>query len=324
LAAKPAEKATSSGPSETSSSSSSTESQATATGAPAGTAGAATVAAASATNNSSLYTRKPALPVAAAAPVIREKDKRERAVINPKFRSLNTFVMQRTNAAKQMQLQSASSVLSLKQPMTPEPTPRNQRHLSMSEECLAAAGLDKKSPSASPPQKQKSKFSIKKFLRMGTNGGKSGESLAKRESSVYTEICTGTEEGNASGKPRLVIIHPIDINPTAVEVVKDITKTSDSVSAQTVAVVTAKPPAPPLRSSASEGQRAHEANKPARPPPPKSAELRRKQKTELTATLSASSVDSSVLPLATGGGSVKLKADNVYANLGKLKNKPEW
>ncbi|XP_043654222.1 uncharacterized protein LOC122620692 [Drosophila teissieri] len=319
-AAKPAEKATSPGQSETSSSSSSTESQTVATSALAGTAGAATVAGASAANNSSLYTRKPALPAAAAAPVIREKDKRERAVINPKFRSLNTFVMQRANAAKQMQLQSASSVLSLKQPLTPEPTPRNQRHLSMSEECLAAAGLDKKSPSASPPQKQKSKFSIKKFLRMGSNGGKSVESLAKRETSVYTEICTGTEDGNASGKPRLVIIHPIDINPTAVEVVKDITKTSDSVSAQTVAVVTAKPPAPPLRSSASEGQRAHEANKPARPPPPKSAELRRKQKTELTATLSASSVDSSVLPLASGTGSVKLKADNVYANLGEIRS----
>ncbi|XP_016960802.1 serine-rich adhesin for platelets [Drosophila biarmipes] len=321
-AAKPAEKATSSGDTSSSSASSSPgEKQ------PAAAAGASisTGATASSTSNSNLYTRKPALPAAAvAAPVIREKDKRERAVINPKFRSLNTFVMQRANAAKQMQLQSASSVLSLKQPMTPEPTPRNQRHLSMSEECLAAAGLDKKSqsPSASPPQKQKSKFSIKKFLRMGSNGGstKSGESLGKKETSTYTEICTGTEEGSPSGKPRLVIIHPIDINPTAVEVVKDITKTSDSVSAQTVAVVTAKPPAPPLRSSASEGQRAHEASKPARPPPPKSAELRRKQKTELTATLSASSVDSSVLPLASGTGSVKLKADNVYANLGEIRS----
>ncbi|KAH8278975.1 hypothetical protein KR018_012092 [Drosophila ironensis] len=281
------------------------------------------VKAAAAASSNNLYTRKPALPLAGGAPVIREKDKRERAVINPKFRSLNTFVMQRANAAKQMQ--SASSVLSLKQPMTPEPTPRNPRHLSMSEECLAAAGLDKKSTaSASPPQKQKSKFSIKKFLRMGSNGGagKSGESgLGKKEgSSIYTEICTGTEEGSASGKPRLVIIHPIDINPTAVEVVKDITKTSDPVSAQTVAVVTAKPPAPPLRSSASEGQRAHEATKPARPPPPKSAELRRKQKTELTATLSTSSVDSNVLPPAAHTGSVKLKADNVYANLGEIRS----
>ncbi|XP_037728879.1 serine-rich adhesin for platelets [Drosophila subpulchrella] len=318
-AAKPAEKATSSGETSSSASSPPGEKQPAATGA------ATAPATASITSNSSLYTRKPALPAAAvAAPVIREKDKRERAVINPKFRSLNTFVMQRANAAKQMQLQSASSVLSLKQPMTPEPTPRNQRHLSMSEECLAAAGLDKKSqsPSASPPQKQKSKFSIKKFLRMGSNGGsnKTGESLGKKETSMYTEICTGTEEGSPSGKPRLVIIHPIDINPTAVEVVKDITKTSDSVSAQTVAVVTAKPPAPPLRSSASEGQRAHEANKPARPPPPKSAELRRKQKTELTATLSASSVDSSVLTLTSGTGSVKLKADNVYANLGEIRS----
>ncbi|XP_034664323.1 uncharacterized protein LOC117898794 isoform X1 [Drosophila subobscura] len=277
-----------------------------------------TGATAAAAINSSLYTRKPPLPVAGGAPVIREKDKRERAVINPKFRSLNTFVMQRANAAKQLQLQSACSVVNLKQPLTPEPTPRNQRHLSMSEECLAAAGLadSKKSPAnASPPQKQKSKFSIKKFLRMGSNGGsKSSDSqLHKKDSSIYTEICTG-DDGSVPGKPRLVIIHPIDINPTAVEVVKDITKTSDTVSAQTVAVVTAKPPAPPLR--ASEGQRAHEANKPARPPPPKSAELRRKQKTELTATLSGSSMDSAT----TASGSIKLKADNVYANLGEIRS----
>ncbi|XP_030369645.1 uncharacterized protein LOC115620519 [Scaptodrosophila lebanonensis] len=256
----------------------------------------------------------------ATSPVIREKDKRERAVINPKFRSLNTFVMQRANAAKQLQMQSASSVVNLKQPLTPEPTPRNQRNLSMSEECLAAAGLvdgAKKSPvTASPPQKQKSKFSIKKFLRMGSNSGsnKATDQLHKKDT-VYTEICTGDDVG-VTGKPRLVIIHPIDINPTAVEVVKDITKTSDPVASQTVAVLTAKPPAPPLR--AGEGQRAHEANKPARPPPPKSAELRRKQKHELTATLSASSVESTGPILGTG--SLKCKTDNVYANLGEIRS----
>ncbi|EDW23834.1 GL23819 [Drosophila persimilis] len=319
--AKPAEAATSASASASETSAGeTTQPQSTPTPTP---PAAAAVAAAI---NSSLYTRKPPLPVAAGgAPVIREKDKRERAVINPKFRSLNTFVMQRANAAKQLQMQSASSVLNLKQPLTPEPMPRNHRHLSMSEECLAAAGLadSKKSPpsssssNSSPPQKQKSKFSIKKFLRMGSNGGsKSSDPLHKKDSSIYTEICTG-DDGSVPGKPRLVIIHPIDINPTAVEVVKDITKTSDAVSSQTVAVVTAKPPAPPLR--ASEGQRAHEANKPARPPPPKSAELRRKQKTELTATLSGSSVDSATTMVASTG-SIKLKADNVYANLGEIRS----
>ncbi|XP_023036412.1 platelet binding protein GspB [Drosophila willistoni] len=300
-----------------------------------------------ATTPTNLYTRKPPLPgtVTGGAPVIREKDKRERAVINPKFRSLNTFVMQRANAAKQLQLQSASSVLNLKQPLTPEPTPRNQRHLSMSEECLAAAAAasssssslvdSKKSlaSSSSPPQKQKSKFSIKKFLRMGSNSGGSSGSKSngssehihhKKDGSVYSEICTGDEGGSVSGKPRLVIIHPIDINPSCVEVVKDITKTNDTVTAQTIAVVTSKPPAPPLRASA-EGQRnAHEANKPSRPPPPKSAELRRKQKTELTATLSGSSVESTTLPSSGSaggvGGSIKLKADNVYANLGEIRS----
>ncbi|EDW15009.1 serine-rich adhesin for platelets isoform X1 [Drosophila mojavensis] len=323
-AAKPADTPTSTekSPTPTTAATESVAGTPTATRATTATAAATATATIASGSSSNMYTRKP--PVAAATPVIREKDKRERAVINPKFRSLNNFVMQRANATKQLQLQSSTSVLNLKQPLTPEPTPRNQRHLSMSEECLAAAGLtdasskSSKSPNASPPQKQKSKFSIKKFLRMGSNGGKSSEPLTKKEGSVYTEICTG-DDGSVVGKPRLVIIHPIDINPTAVEVVKDITKTNDAVSAQTVAVVTAKPPAPPLR--ASEGQRSHEANKPARPPPPKSAELRRKQKTELTATLSSSSVDSAKISgNPNAGGSIKSKADNVYANLGEIRS----
>ncbi|XP_053945763.1 platelet binding protein GspB [Anastrepha ludens] len=309
------------------------------------------------TNTSSIYNRK-AIPTAtnntnsnntknaknASSPVIREKDKRERATVNPKFRSLNTFATQRSNALKNMQLQSATSSLSLKQTLTPEPLPKNHKSLSLSEECLAdvtqtnttvnlptlPATSDKKLTAQqqqqpqqqhqTPPQKTKTKFSIKKFLRMGAS--KTTDNLHKKDS-IYSEICTG-EEAGVVGKPRLVIIHPIDINPTAVEVVKDITKTSDAVAAQTVAVVTAKPPAPPLRNI--DTQRSHELNKPARPPPPKSAELRRKQAiiglnaVPMTVTDAPIGRKASGITASEAGGSMKCKSDNVYANLGEIRS----
>lgn len=276
---------------------------------------------------SSIYTRKIGAMTSAgtvgknsaAAAAIREKDKRERATINPKFRSLNTFATQRSNAIKNLQLQNATSSISFNQPMTPEPKPRNPKSLSASEENLtadattsttktvttsmsitniAAASQASDKKAANNP-KTKTKFSIKKFLRMGAS--KTTENLTKQKESIYSEICTGEEVG-VSGKPRLVIIHPIDINTTAVEVVKDITKTNDAVTAQTVAVVTAKPPAPPLRSM--DTQRSHEMNKPARPPPPKSAELRRKQQIALTTSLPASSSSSSGTATGAAGGSL--------------------
>uniref|UniRef100_A0A1I8QAH5 Serine-rich adhesin for platelets n=1 Tax=Stomoxys calcitrans TaxID=35570 RepID=A0A1I8QAH5_STOCA len=328
----------------------------------------------------SMYTRKIGAMTSAgtvgknsaAAAAIREKDKRDRAVINPKFRSLNTFATQRSNAIKNLQLQNATSSISFNQSMTPEAKPRNPKSLSASEENLnaeaaaskmvtpsmsitniaaASQSSDKKSStSSSPSAKTKTKFSIKKFLRMGAS--KTTENLSKpSKESIYSEICTGEDMG-VSGKPRLVIIHPIDINTTAVEVVKDITKTNDAVATQTVAVVTAKPPAPPLRSL--DTQRNHEMNKPARPPPPKSAELRRKQQIALTTSSASSSTATATAATSagtTGGssvtsspktstssssssaagnniriigeqqsGSIKSKSDNVYANLGEIRS----
>uniref|UniRef100_A0A0A1WIN3 Serine-rich adhesin for platelets n=1 Tax=Zeugodacus cucurbitae TaxID=28588 RepID=A0A0A1WIN3_ZEUCU len=319
----------------------------------AATTAAANVAVAAVANANSIYTRKTA-PTAtnathsnltngtknAASPVIREKDKRERATVNPKFRSLNTFVTQRSNALKNMQLQTATSSLSLKQSLTPEPLPKNHKNLSLSEECLPDVtqtnttvnlptlpstsdkklALQQQQQQPMPPPKTKTKFSIKKFLRMGAS--KTTDNLHKKDG-IYSEICTGEESG-VVGKPRLVIIHPIDINPTAVEVVKDITKTNDAVTAQTVAVVTAKPPAPPLRNM--DAQRSHELNKPARPPPPKSAELRRKQAIIGLNAVPMSVTDSPVARKAGGlstseaGGSIKSKSDNVYANLGEIRS----
>ncbi|XP_055380870.1 serine-rich adhesin for platelets isoform X2 [Condylostylus longicornis] len=246
--------------------------------------------------HSCIYMRNPQLQTGnnfkSTSPVIREKDKRERAIVNPKFRSLNTF----SHRKNQQQLIIATSEL---KPSTPEPTPR--KNLSMSEECLSSE-IDK------AKQKPKTKFSIKKFLRMGTS--KTTDNLQKKDE-IYSEICTG-EDNNTVGKPRLVIIHPIDINTTGVEVVKDIPKSPTTPDIITTAVaagiISGKPPAPPQRTLNIDGNKlTTEVNKPARPPPPKSAELRRKQKIGFNINLQQ-------------GGSVKTKADNVYANLGEIRS----
>lgn len=213
-----------------------------------------------------LYTRNPTGSIGkSSSPVIREKDKRERATINPKFRSLNTFSSNYKNHADKTR------------PTTPEPAPR--KVLSMSQDCL----LDDK--------KKKNKFSIKKFLRMGSS--KSSEPIYDKRENAYGKMILGDKDGmpgDRSSKPRLVIIHPIDINQMEVEVVKEMGKVSE--------IVTGKPP-PPLRKGL------NAMNKPTRPPPPKSAEVRKKLKLGFNET-------NAPKPL--------VKEDSVYANLGEIRS----
>lgn len=228
-----------------------------------------------------LYTRNPTGSVSkSSSPVIREKDKRERATINPKFRSLNTF-------SSQYKAQVADKARST----TPEPAPR--KSLSLSTDNLA---VDDK--------KKKPKFSIKKFLRINSssNSTKGSEAVFDKKDGVYGKRSSIATEDDLDGvaalvKPRLVIIHPIDINNMEVEVVKEMAKVNE--------IVTGKPPAPPLRKGLDTANA-----KPNRVPPPKSAEVRRKLK----------------LGIATDthspGGTLKLlaKEDSVYANLGEIRS----
>lgn len=209
--------------------------------------------------------------------------------INPKFRSLNNL-SSKENVEQEK----------IKKPSTPEPAPRHS--LSLSQDCLATDG-DK--------NKKKNKFSIKKFLRMG-NSSKQVEP-AKRDYGHYGEVPTVSSEvthyGAPQVKPRLIIIHPLDINTSAVQVVKsaDVTPTSTpspqtptSIGKNIFPNLTSKPPAPPLRADTTKLQELH---KPARPPPPKSAEMRRKQ--QLT----------SLITVTEGNN-----ADNLYANLGEVRS----
>ncbi|XP_055702259.1 uncharacterized protein LOC129801346 [Phlebotomus papatasi] len=212
-----------------------------------------------------LYTRNPSAALKSTSPVVREKDKRERATINPKFRSLNSLNSHNYYNEKQ-------------RPSTPEPAPR--KSLSLSQDNLL---MDKP---------KKAKFSIRKFLRMGSS--KTLEDAGTKRSGIYEEL-PGTA---MQTKPRLVIIHPIDINTSGVEVVKDTSKMGIKDESKNN-IVTGKPPAPP--------QRTVEISKPARPPPPKSAELIRKQQQHLEMNLDKTD-------------SVKQRVDNVYANLGEVRS----
>lgn len=220
------------------------------------------------------------------SPVVREMEKRERSTISLPYKSKTT-----------------EEIVEMKKvDVTPEPAPR--RNISLSHDNLL---LDDK-------RKGKLKFSIKKLLRIG-----SSKDLDKKELSVatVTKVTNKTEEIydlTPKPKPRLVIIHPLDINGSTVEVVKsnceipDLRRLShDDVSSiysgsssatdpDTPKVLT-KPPPPPRNSSDHKSVTHH--SKPARPPPPKSVVLQKKQKQQAWA-------------------SNPTKADNIYANLGKF------
>ncbi|CAH0720200.1 unnamed protein product, partial [Brenthis ino] len=237
--------------------------------------------------SSSLYQRNPNGFMKSDSPVVREMEKRERAVMStlPKLRN--------------------SDDESKKPDIVPEPAPR--RNISLSHDNLL---LDEK-------RKGKLKFSIKKLLRIG-----SSKDLDKKELScsvaTITKVATKTEEIydlTPKPKPRLVIIHPLDINGSSVEVVKsnceitDLRRLShDDVSSiysgssneETAPRVLNKPPPPP-RVSSEDYKSAANVPKPARPPPPKSIALQKKQKQQVWTA-------------------APKQDDNIYANLGEIRS----
>nr|CAD7602718.1 unnamed protein product [Timema genevievae] len=266
-----------------------------------------------------LFTRNPSLGAvkSSSSPVSREKEKRERAAsCSPKIRS-DTVVSR-----------------------CPDPTPAPRSPLSMSVECLV---MD------SPPEKKKShsrpRFSLRKFLRLG--GGSKEEQLSG--GTRGSETVKQEEEA----RPRLEIIHPLDLSGSKLEVVgcdrknsEDSTSSGSSTAEPRLSVLdpshrqgihqtynlqdsdgsdiqggssssqstqgrTTKPAPPPRNQSLDAwGRSIDVVSKPMRPPPPKSAEILRKQK--LCANLPPA-------PPPT---------DNVYANLGEVRsglapNKPQ-
>lgn len=213
------------------------------------------------------------------------KEPRNYPAINPKFRSLNHL-----NKAHEAQ-EKLEKFEKLQSPTTPEPAPRHS--LSFSSDSLIDIEKGKKK-----------KFSIKKFLRMGNS---KTEHTPKKDYSHYADIPTSPSDDPFNApqvKPRLIIIHPLDINNSGVEVVS-----SSQPSTPTIAVIEKnqsvsshkKPPMPPNRSDSTK----LEMNKPTRPPPPKNNELRTKLESE--------NVEAQKTTKTTSN-------DTVYANLGEIRN----
>lgn len=219
------------------------------------------------------------------SPVVREMEKRERATMSSAPKSKTT------------------EEIETKKDTAPEPAPR--RNISLSHDNLL---MDDK-------RKGKLKFSIKKLLRIG-----SSKDLDKKELTIapVTKVMSKSEEIydlTPKPKPRLVIIHPLDINGSNVEVVKsncEITELrrlshddvssiysgSSSATDPDTPKVLNKPPPPP-RHCSEDHKAVANVPKPIRPPPPKSVALQKKQKQQAwTATSN--------------------KPDTIYANLGEL------
>ncbi|CAK1555461.1 unnamed protein product [Leptosia nina] len=236
--------------------------------------------------SNNIYQRNPNGFMKSDSPVVREMEKRERAVM-----SLPTK-------------QKHSNDSEMTKSDIPEPAPR--RNISLSHDNLL---LDEK-------RKGKLKFSIKKLLRIG-----SSKDLDKKELSVatVTKVISKTEEIydlTPKPKPRLVIIHPLDINGSSVEVVKSNCEISENLrrlSHDDVSIysgcssatddmpkVVNKPPPPP-RLSSEDYKNTSGVPKPARPPPPKSIALQKKQKQQAWAAAPS-------------------KGDNIYANLGEIRS----
>lgn len=230
-----------------------------------------------------LYTRNSSVPMNLDCPVVKEKEKRDRASsCSPKLRSEDG-------------LQEESNYASI-----PEPVPR--KSLSMSIDNLVEEKQKEK----------KGRFSLKKFLRISNS--------SKHVPKLQNEITKSEDihDGPPHVKPRLVIVHPLDLSGTKVEVVSkpvinngDYSVPNNLCSAQcneqlcgNNASRGAKPPPPPRNL-----EDHNRSNKPNLPTPPKSAEILFKQRH------------------FTRAPNVK-KVDTVYANIGEVRsaimpNKPQ-
>lgn len=152
----------------------------------------------------------------------------------------------------------------------------------MSTDSLAISCDDKKK------EKSKSRFSLKKFLRIN-----SSKEFTKFPSvSQLNEDCKSYEP-LPQPKPRLVIVHPLELNGAKVEVVAKPYQPNDQVDFG----LYAKPPPPPRNLEASS------KIKPNLPHPPKSVEVLNKQK----------HID------RNGIGNKKME-DSVYANIGEVRS----
>lgn len=225
-----------------------------------------------------IYSRNSTGGLSIDSPVVREKEKRERAS---------------SCAPKMLGINGNPNVDS--EYSSPEPAPR--KSLSVSTDCLATE--DKRR------EKSKGRFSLKKFLRMG-----SSKDVSKIGSDCSNSKQDDSHDMTPQPKPRLVIVHPSELNGSKVEVLSkpmidqvelplghEYSLPNGDYETYTVPKTTAKPPPPPRNYS-----EVNNVLKPALPPPPKSVEILNKQR-QISRT-----------------NSISKKSETVYANIGEVRS----
>ncbi|XP_012525975.1 uncharacterized protein LOC105830869 isoform X2 [Monomorium pharaonis] len=253
---------------------------------------------------SSLFARNPGANLKSDSPVVREKEKRERSSsCSPKFRKAVCDLPDPTNES--VKQQPAESV------------PR--RTISLSQDSLAT---EKEVREEKKRGRNRRGFSLKRFLRMGTR--KDMDMITGQTSGAKTDEIPSTPQP----KPRLEIIHPLELDGAAVEVVGNDRITTRTGEDQTdfcgvkndgsrtprfppsiTAARPGKPPPPPRNESLEDWSRVDSANKPVRPPPPR-AEIK----------LNVISSRSDKTSKATWRPAASTTSDSIYANLGEVRS----
>lgn len=140
--------------------------------------------------SSSLFARNPGANFKSDSPVVREKEKRERASsCSPKFRKAVSDLPDPTSA------QTVSD-------------PASRRTISLSQDSLTSGPEVREEKKRGRPR-----FSLKRFLRMGSR--KDVDMVGGHASSSRIDEIPSTPQP----KPRLEIIHPLELDGAAVEVV---------------------------------------------------------------------------------------------------------
>lgn len=144
---------------------------------------------------SSLFARNPGANMKSDSPVVREKEKRERSSsCSPKFRKAVCDLPDPTSASAKVQ------------PI--ESAPR--RTISLSQDSLAG---EKEVREEKKRSRNRRGFSLKRFLRMGSR--KDMDMITGQMSGAKADEIPSTPQP----KPRLEIIHPLELDGAAVEVV---------------------------------------------------------------------------------------------------------
>ncbi|XP_025158286.1 uncharacterized protein LOC105181795 isoform X2 [Harpegnathos saltator] len=254
---------------------------------------------------SSLFARNPgASNLKSDSPVVREKEKRERSSsCSPKFRKAVCDLPDPTSASTKQTVESTS-----------------RRTISLSQDSLTT---EKEVREEKKRTRNRKGFSLKRFLRMGSR--KDMDMISGQTSGARTDEIPSTPQP----KPRLEIIHPLELDGAAVEVVGNDRVTGSKIGEDQTdscgvrsdgtraarfpppsAARPGKPPPPPRNQSLEDWSKLDPANKPVRPPPPRAEAT----KLNVPARTDKTSSKSTWRPTAT------TTSDSIYANLGEVRS----